>query len=83
MNRTVIESAVIASASEISGVPKQFIERSTSFETLGFDSLNEIILVTAIEDEFGIDIGCAERMDLDTIDRVVDLVSTKTMRLAA
>jgi acyl carrier protein len=83
VNRIDIAAVVIASASEISGVLRQDIAMSTTFDQLGFDSLDTILLIAAVEDDCGVEIGCGERMDLDTVDQVVDLVASKTLRLAA
>lgn len=46
------------------GVP---VSISSTFEDLALDSLSCIELVTAVEDEFGVDISCAERIGMDSI----------------
>lgn len=83
MDVEAIRAMVIAHASELSAVSACHIDDRTTFDQLGFDSLDTIRIVVAIEDAFGIDIGCVERMDLETVGHVVDLVSSKTMRLVA
>lgn len=83
MNHSDTAAIVIACASEISGVQTQDIGLDTTFDQLGFDSLDSILLIAAVEDGCGVEIGCAERMDLDRMGQIVDLVTSKTMRLAA
>lgn len=83
MNHSDTTAVVIACASEISGVQTQDIGLDTTFDELGFDSLDTILLIAAVEDGCGVEIGCAERMDLDGVGQIIDLVASKTMRLAA
>lgn len=49
-------------------------EGSQSLEELGFDSLDALNIIFAIEEEFGISVDDEEARSLETIDALVDAV---------
>jgi len=59
--------------SSIAGRP--IIDSDARWQTLGMDSLDLLSLVTAVEDEFGIDIPDPVAMGLRCASDVVELVS--------
>lgn len=58
----------------------------TSFDQLGFDSLDCIDFTTAVEDTFDVHIHCGDRISFETLRDVARLVETRgvaTLPLAA
>lgn len=77
MTRDTITQSILLTATLIAGRP---VDERDSFEGAGFDSLHCIEFIVAVEDEFGIEISCAERVSLETLADAITLVTDKTIQ---
>jgi len=75
MNRHYVTQTVIETAQNIIG---RTVDEAARFETIGFDSLECIEFTVAIEDVFGVEISCAERVTMEGVEDAVTLVMEKT-----
>jgi len=75
MNRT--EKAVVRISAEQSGLDIKKITGDTNKHDLGFDSLDEIEFIMAIEDEFDLMIPDAHAERLDDVRAVIDYVESE------
>lgn len=53
------------------------LNKDTTFESLGADSLDEVELLMYVEDEFDIDISDKEAEEIETIGDALSIVETK------
>ncbi len=73
-----IEKKVIAATAEQVGAKEESITLKTTFiEDLGFDSLDAVELVMALEEEFGIEIPDEDAEKLLTVGGVVEYLRDK------
>ena len=65
------------------GVPQAAIELETSFgDDLGADSLDEIELVMAIEDEFEIEISDNDAEKIKTVKQAIEYITGRAAEIA-
>lgn len=67
-----VEDAVMAILSRAADRPPQSLSRDTALASLGFDSLNQIECVLALEDELKAEISEADARALRTVQDVID-----------
>lgn len=72
-----IEQRIKEIISNQMGIPVDQITNEKSFITdLGADSLDTVELVLALEDEFGIEVTEEDAEGIDTVQKIIDYVST-------
>lgn len=75
MERTEVASKVRAILDEQKTLPAGALDDATrSLEDLGFDSLDALNIIFAIEEAFGITVDDEEARSLRTIDALIDAV---------
>lgn len=74
MERTEIIEKLTEVAVDVLGVDASEVSEATSFDDLDADSLERLQLVTAIEDEFDIEIPDDKLMSLNSMDDVIAVV---------
>jgi acyl carrier protein len=77
-NEDILERVCKAFASVIGDAPAEKVVPGATMEDVeGWDSINFINLVMAIEDEFGIQMSTIEAASLTSVDAVVNFVAGK------
>lgn len=80
MDEEVVARRVIEITKEFSGVTTIDITRDTTFEQLGFDTLDTIEYTLEIEEEFLVQIPDDEAMEARTVGDIVDAVLKKIVK---
>lgn len=75
MNRTEIFDKVADIASDVMGIDKDKITNETTFDDLDADSLDRLQLVTAIEDEFDLELDDDKLLSLSSVADAVDAIA--------
>lgn len=75
MDRTEIFDKVADIASDVMGIDKDKITNETTFDDLGADSLDRLQLVTAIEDEFDLELDDDKLLSLSSVADAVDAIA--------
>jgi acyl carrier protein len=86
VDRSIVVDVIIRHVSHLSGMPASDISEASRLDDLPIDSMDCILLVVALEDDLGIEIGCGDRVTLETVGDIADLAQTRTraaMPLAA
>lgn len=76
MERTEILEKVRDIASDVLGVDADEITEETTFDDLDADSLDRLQLVTAMEDEFDLEIDDDKLAAIDTVADAVDAIES-------
>lgn len=76
-NETKVQEKIIKLIDEFVGCDIDQVNRDTQLKSMGFDSLDEIELIMAVEEDFEIEIDDEEAEKLQTIGECVKLVITK------
>lgn len=74
MERTEIFAKVVDVASDVLGISPDEITEQTTFDDLDADSLDRLQLVTAFEDEFGIEIAEDKLMSINSVADAIDAI---------
>ncbi|OUP10128.1 acyl carrier protein [Collinsella sp. An2] len=74
MERTEIFAKVVDVASDVLGISPDEIAEQTTFDDLDADSLDRLQLVTAFEDEFGIEIAEDKLMSINSVADAIDAI---------
>ncbi|AEB07161.1 phosphopantetheine-binding protein [Coriobacterium glomerans PW2] len=74
MDRTEIFEKLAEITSDVLGIGSDEITEETTFEDLDADSLDRLQLVTAIEDEFDIEIADDKLESIGSVSDVVDAI---------
>lgn len=77
MERTEIFDKVAEIASDILGVEIDQITEQTTFDDLDADSLDRLQLVTAMEDEFGIEFDEERLLSISSVADAVDAIAAQ------
>lgn len=77
MTREEILNKLVTITAEQLGCDKTFVTEEATFESLGADSLDNVELVIAIEEEFGIDIDDDKAEQIKTIAQAIDHISSE------
>jgi len=65
-------------AAAVFGAPLEEMSAETSPETLeGWDSLNHLQLIMALESEFAVSLSMSEAAELDSLGRILDSLSAR------
>ena len=75
MDRTEIFDKVADIASDVMGIDKDKITNETTFDDLDADSLDRLQLVTAIEDEFDLELDDDKLLSLSAVADAVDAIA--------
>lgn len=75
MDRTEIFDKVADITSDVMGIDKDKITNETTFDDLDADSLDRLQLVTAIEDEFDLELDDDKLLSLSSVADVVDAIA--------
>lgn len=75
MDRTEIFDKVADIASDVMGIDKDKITNETTFDDLDADSLERLQLVTAIEDEFDLELDDDKLLSLSSVADAVDAIA--------
>lgn len=75
MDRTEIFDKVADIASDVMGIDKDKITNETTFDDLDADSLDRLQLVTAIEDEFDLELDDDKLLSLSSVADAVDAIA--------
>ncbi len=75
MDRTEIFDKVADIASDVMGIDKDKITNETTFDDLDADSLDRLQLVTAIEDEFDLELDDDKLLSLSFVADAVDAIA--------
>ena len=76
MTRETIRDKVIHVFSEFKKVPPEDITEATTFEQLGFDSLDGLNLIFELEEEFDLVIPDDEAQAMKSVGQVIDGLET-------
>lgn len=74
MDRTEIFNKVVEIASDVLGIKPEEITETTTFDDLDCDSLDRLQLVTAFEDEFGLEIEDEKLMAIASVSDAIDAI---------
>lgn len=74
MNRTEIYDKVVDIASDVLGIAPEDISEDTTFDDLDADSLDRLQLVTAMEDEFDIEIPDDKLEAINSVSDAIDAI---------
>ncbi|MDM8300591.1 acyl carrier protein [Collinsella tanakaei] len=77
MERTEIFDKVADIASDILGVEIDQITEQTTFDDLDADSLDRLQLVTAMEDEFGIEFDEERLLSISSVADAIDAIAAQ------
>ncbi len=77
MERTEIFDKVADVASDILGVEIDQITEQTTFDDLDADSLDRLQLVTAMEDEFGIEFDEERLLSISSVADAIDAIAAQ------
>ena len=72
-----IESKVIAIVSEQSGISIRKINRETTDKDLDMDSLDQVEVIMALEEEFSIEIPDEDAEHMTTVGNMIDYIIRK------
>lgn len=72
-----IEDRIKEIVAEQLGVEVSAVTADSTFASLGADSLDQVELVMALEDEFKIEISDAEAETVNSIEKAIELVSKR------
>jgi acyl carrier protein len=75
MDRTEIFDKVADITSDVMGIDKDKITNETTFDDLDADSLDRLQLVTAIEDEFDLELDDDKLLSLSSVADAVDAIA--------
>lgn len=75
MDCTEIFDKVADIASDVMGIDKDKITNETTFDDLDADSLDRLQLVTAIEDEFDLELDDDKLLSLSSVADAVDAIA--------
>lgn len=75
MDRTEIFDKVADITSDVMGIDKDKITNKTTFDDLDADSLDRLQLVTAIEDEFDLELDDDKLLSLSSVADAVDAIA--------
>lgn len=75
MDSTEIFDKVADIASDVMGIDKDKITNETTFDDLDADSLDRLQLVTAIEDEFDLELDDDKLLSLSSVADAVDAIA--------
>lgn len=75
MDRTEIFDKVADITSDVMGIDKDKITNATTFDDLDADSLDRLQLVTAIEDEFDLELDDDKLLSLSSVADAVDAIA--------
>lgn len=75
MDRTEIFDKVADITSDVMGIDKDKITNATTFDDLDADSLDRLQLVTAIEDEFDLELDDDKLLSLSFVADAVDAIA--------
>lgn len=75
MDRTEIFGKVADITSDVMGIDKDKITNETTFDDLDADSLDRLQLVTAIEDEFDLELDDDKLLSLSSVADAVDAIA--------
>ncbi|MGA7395945.1 MAG: acyl carrier protein [Solirubrobacterales bacterium] len=70
------EKVIVDGLAEVGADPDQ-ITREATFESLDVDSLDLVEIAQIVEDEFGVELGGDDVVNLKTVGDVIDLVVAK------
>ena len=76
MDRSEIFSKVVEVTADIMGVEEEDLSEATTFDDLDADSLDRLQLVTALEDEFGLEIDDEKLMAISSLSDAVDAIAS-------
>lgn len=76
MERTEITEKVAEIASDVLGVNIEDVTEETTFDDLDADSLDRLQLVTAMEDEFGLEIDDDKLLAINSVADAVDAIES-------
>lgn len=74
MERSEVFATVVEIASDVLGVDADTITDETTFDDLDADSLDRLQLVTAMEDELGIEFDEEKLMDIASVHDAVEAI---------
>ena len=74
MERSEVFATVVEIASDVLGVDADTITDQTTFDDLDADSLDRLQLVTAMEDELGIEFDEEKLMDIASVHDAVEAI---------
>ena len=74
MNRTEMFEKIAEVASDVLGIDQDEITEGTTFDDLDADSLDRLQLVTAIEDEFDIEVPDDKLEGLNSVADALDVI---------
>lgn len=80
MNRADVASALEKVFAKVFGRPIALRDSMTASDVEGWDSMNNIRLLDAVEREFGISMSVSEVMGLGSVGSLIDLVHAKKAR---
>ena len=73
-----VEARTCKIVAEVFGVPPEQVTPQSSHETVeGWDSLNILNILMAVESEFGISVSPEEAASFVSVARIVDVVNSK------
>ena len=76
MERSEIYAKVVEVAMDVLGITEDQITEQTTFDELEADSLDRLQLVTALEDEFGLEIDDEKLMSIASVADAVDAIES-------
>ena len=76
MERSEIYAKVVEVAMDVLGITADQITEQTTFDELEADSLDRLQLVTALEDEFGLEIDDEKLMSIASVADAVDAIES-------
>lgn len=79
MKRESIECIVIEQAAIAANLDPEMITITSTIDDLAMDSMSVINFVVGVEDAFDVEISCADRICMDRLTDVCDLVSNKVV----
>ena len=68
---------IISYLSEQLDIPAEDINRDTTFESLHLDSLDMVEMVMDMEEELGVDFEMEDKLNVETIGELADLIEEK------
>lgn len=74
MERSEMFEKVAEVASDVLGVNQDDITEATTFDDMDADSLDRLQLVTAIEDEFGVELPEDRLMSINSVSDALDAI---------
>lgn len=76
MERSEIYNKVIEVTVDILGIEEDDVSEETTFDDLNADSLDRLQLVTALEDEFGMELDDEKLMAISSVKDAVDAIES-------